>query len=146
MRTFGHALVTAAIAAAILGCGGQKGPPRHPVGEMTARATAKLDVIELVVSDPVRAEQVRQVYLQMAALGREFDLARARSILEARSSLEKRSTEAAQAEPASATELELMLAPPLERGKALFGRYTALMLEARTLLTEDEFEKLNGVR
>ena len=146
MGTFGHALVITTIASALVGCGGQKGPPRHPVGEMTARATAKLDVIDLVVSDPVRAERVRQVYLQMAALGREFDLARARSILEARSSLEKRSTEAAQAEPGSTAELELMLAPPLDRGKALFGRYAALMLEARTLLTEDEFEKLNRAR
>jgi len=146
MRTFGHALVITTIAAALVGCGGQKGPPRHPVGEMTARATAKLGLIELVVSDPVRAEGVREVYVQMAALGHAFDLARARSILEARSSLEKRSTEGAQTAPASPAELELMLAPPLERGKALFARYAALMLEARTLLTEDEFEKLNGVR
>jgi hypothetical protein len=114
---------------------------------MTARATAKLDVIELVVSDPVRAERVRQVYVRIAALGHEFDLARARSILEAQSALEKRSTEAAQAaDPASPAELERMLAPPLEQGKALFERYAELMLEARTLLTEDEFEKLNGVR
>ena len=146
MRTFGHALVMTTLAAALVGCGGQKGPPRHPVGEMAARATAKLDVIELVVSDPVRAERVREVYRRLAALGHEFDLARARSILEARSSLEKRSSEAAQAEGASAAELERILAPPLEQGKALFARYAALMLEARTLLSEDEFEKLNGVR
>jgi hypothetical protein len=146
MTTFAYARVSITIAATLVGCGGQKGPPRHPVGEMTARAMAKLDVIELVVSDPLRAEQVRQVYLQMAALGREFDLARARSILEARSSLEKRAAEAAPAEPASPAELELVLAPPLERGKALFGRYAALMLEARALLSKDEFEKLNGVR
>jgi hypothetical protein len=113
---------------------------------MRARATAKLDVIELVVSDGARAERVRQVYLQLAALGQEFDLARARSILEVRSALEKRSTEAAEAAPASPDDLERMLAPPLEEAKALFQRYTALMLEARSLLTEDEFAKLNRVR
>jgi hypothetical protein len=113
---------------------------------MNARATAKLDVIELVVSDPARAERLREVYLRLAALGLQFDLARARSILEVRATLEKRSTEAAQSSPAGSGELERMLAPPLEEGKALFERYTALMLEARSLLTEDEFEKLNGVR
>jgi hypothetical protein len=113
---------------------------------MGARATAKLDVIELVLFDPERAERVRQVYLQLAELGQQFDLARARSMLEARSALEKRSTETAEANPPSSDELERILAPPVEVGRALFDRYTALMLEARSLLSEGEFEKLNRVR
>jgi hypothetical protein len=73
-------------------------------------------------------------------------LARARAILEARAALETRSTAAARSNPATSAELERMLAPPLEQGKALFERYMALMLQARSLLTEDEFEALNGVR
>jgi hypothetical protein len=113
---------------------------------MSARVMGKLDVIELVVSDPARAERVREVYLQLGALGRQFDLARARSILGAQAALEKRSTEATQSEPGKVGDLEAMLAPPLQEGKAIFERYTALMLEVRSLLTEDEFEKLNRVR
>jgi len=141
-----HALFTVVASTALAACGGQKGPPRHPVGEMSARATAKLDVIDLIVSDPARAERVRHVYVQLAALGKEFDLARARSMVAARSALEKRSSEAAQSNPASPADLELMLAPPLVEGKLMFERYTALMLEARSLLTEEEFDKLNAVR
>jgi hypothetical protein len=113
---------------------------------MSARALGRLDVIDLVVSDPARAERVRDVYLQLGTLGRQFDLARARSILEAQAALEKRSTEATQSQPGNVGDLEAMLAPPIEEGKAIFDRYTALMLEVRSLLTEDEFEKLNRLR
>jgi hypothetical protein len=127
----------------LLGCGGQKGPPRHPVAEMSARYTARTGVIDLIVADPARADRLREVYLRVAALGHEFDLARARSMLEARSIAEQRSR---QGEPADPGALEDLLAPPLAQGRAMFDRYAALMLEARALLTEDEFERLNRVR
>jgi hypothetical protein len=130
---------------AAAGCG-HRGPPPHPVGEMRARATAKLDVIELVVSDPARAEQVRRLYLRMAALARQFDRARARSMLDARAAWQQHSGEEPPDHRLHTADLEMILAPPLEEGKALFERYTALMLEARHLLTESEFAKLNDVR
>lgn len=132
--------------AVLVACGGQSGPPRHPVGEMSARATAKIELIDLVVSDPRRAERVREVYVRIAALGDEFDQARARSILQVRSIAEERSTPEAQAEPVDVAALERMLAPPLVQSRAMFDRYTALMQQARSLLTADEFETLNGVR
>jgi hypothetical protein len=113
---------------------------------MTARSTAKLGLVDLVVSDPIRAERVRAVYLELAALGRDFDLARARSMLKSREEWQRRATAEGQDAPATAEALELFLAPPIEEGKAAFQRYTALMLEARSLLTEAEFETLNRVR
>jgi hypothetical protein len=113
---------------------------------MRARATAKLDVVELVVSDPARAEQVRRLYLRMAALARQFDLARAQSMLDARAAWQQQSGDPPTDHRLHTADLEMMLAPPLEQGKALFARYTALMLEARRLLTESEFAKLNDVR
>ena len=130
----------------LAGCGGQKGPPRHPVGEMTARSTAKLELVDLVVSDPLRAERLRAVYLELAALGRDFDLARARSVVRCRDEWQRRTTAEGQATPVSAEALELFLAPPLAESKAAYERYTALMLEARSLLDEAEFEKLDRVR
>jgi hypothetical protein len=130
----------------LAGCGGQKGPPRHPVGEMTARSTARLELIDLVVSDPTRAERVRAVYLELAVLGRDFDRLRARSMLRSRDEWARRATPEGQATPASADALELFLAPPIAEGKAAYARYTTLMLEARSLLREDEFETLNRVR
>lgn len=137
-------LLLAVLASA--GCGGAKGPPRHPVQEMTARSTAKLELIELVVSDAERAQRVRRIYLQLVELGREFDLLRAHSLTKARADWQKRASVDAPAAPASGETLELVLAPPLQEGKALFDRYTTLMLEARGLLTQQEFEKLNKVR
>ncbi|HKP62510.1 MAG TPA: hypothetical protein VJV78_37505 [Polyangiales bacterium] len=131
---------------ALVACGGQSGPPRHPVGEMSARATAKIELIDLVVPDPQRAERVRDVYVRIAALGDEFDQARARSILQVRSIAEERSTPEAQAEPVDVSALERMLAPPLVQSRAMFDRYAALMQQARSLLTADEFETLNRVR
>jgi hypothetical protein len=129
---------------ALLGCGGHTGPPRHPVAQMSARATGRIGVIDLVVSDPARADRLREVYLQIAEVALEYDLARARAILQARSIARARSTQAAATSDAAV--LEHLLAPPLELAKAIFDRYTALTLEAHRLLTEDEFETLNRVR
>jgi hypothetical protein len=129
--------------ALLFGCGGQSGPPRHPVAELSARATAKLGLIDLVVADPLRAEQLRQVYLRIAALAHEFDLARTRSMLQARSIAQQRS---ARAEPGDPAVLERVLAPPIAQSRSMFERYSALMLEARSLLTEAEFNELNRVR
>jgi hypothetical protein len=142
----GLTLVTLCCVPALLCCGGHTGPPRHPVAEMSARVTGRIGVIDLVVSDPARADRLRQVYLQIAELAIEYDLARAHSILQARSLAQTRSAEAAPAEGSDADVLEHLLAPPLEQGKAMFERYTALTLESRSLLTEDEFETLNRVR
>jgi len=130
----------------LAGCGGEKGPPRHPVAEMTARSTAKLELIDLVVSDPSRAQRLHALYLEVATVARDFDLARARSMLRAQDEWQRRTTAEGQEPPASEEMLELLLAPPIAVGKAAFERYTALMLEARSLLREDEFETLNGVR
>ena len=71
---------------------------------------------------------------------------RARAILNARTAAEQRVTATAQVDPAGSAVLEGMLAPPLEEGKAFANRYSALMLELRGLLSEDEFEKLSRVR
>jgi len=146
LRARAGALAAACGVPALLGCGGHTGPPRHPVAEMSARVTGRIGVIDLVVSDPARADRLRQVYLEIAELALEYDLARARSILQARSLAGQRSTQAAPAAGSDADVLEHLLAPPLEQGKAMFERYTTLTLEARSLLTEDEFETLNRVR
>ena len=146
MRSCSSRLLLAGVWIVLAGCGGEKGPPRHPVGEMTARASAKLGLIDLVVSDPTRAERLRVVYVELAALGRDFDLARARSMLRSRDEWARRTTAEGQATPVSAEALELFLAPPIAVGKAAYERYAALMLEARSLLREDEFEALNRVR
>ena len=139
-------VLLAGSASFVTGCGAEQGPPRHPVAEMIARSSAKLEVIPLVVSDAKRAERVREVFAELAAIGRGFDTARARSVTRARDEWARRGAAGGQAPAASAEELELLLAPPAADGRAAYARYTALMLEARSLLSEDEFETLNRVR
>lgn len=143
-RFAARALASLCCSPLLFACAGQDGPPRHPVAEMSARASAKIGVIELVVSDAARAERLRQVYLRVVELAHEFDLARAQSLVQARALATQRST--AGAEPVDAAALEHVLAPPLAQSKALFERYAALMLEARSLVSADEFDELNRVR
>jgi hypothetical protein len=113
---------------------------------MRARAMAKFDVIDLVVRDRTRADRARELYEQLAALGLQFDLARAQSLLDARAAWKKRSLGVSAEPTGESSELESVLAPPLEQAKALFARYATLMLEVRAVLTRAEYEKLNGLR
>ncbi len=145
MKLRSFALVAATASFALLGCGGSKGPPRHPVQEMTARASAKINLIDLVVTDPQRAERLRRVYVELAAIGREFNMMRARSLAKARADWQRRVQQTPD-EAAKPETLELVLAPPVEDSKVIYERYVALMLEARSLLTREEFEKLDEVR
>ena len=141
-------------ACALLACNVKSAPPRHPVGELTFSGKAKADVVDLIVWDRTRADRLRQIYLQVAALEHEFDLARARAVEQRPPALDGHSIAAAPAEGevgrgnqrVNAEELERFLLPPLEDSQAIFERYVALVIEARSLLTEHEFERLVKVR
>jgi hypothetical protein len=143
LRAYPLALLTAC---ALLACNVKSAPPRHPVGELTFSGKAKADVVDLIVWDRTRAERLRQIYLRIAALEYEFDLARARAVEAPRSAPGRPSAGAAPAERVNAEELERFLLPPLAESQGTFERYVALVLEARSLLTEREFERLEKVR
>jgi hypothetical protein len=130
----------------IIACGSKAEPPRHPVGDVRARLEAKLDLIELIVPDPTRAARLREIYVEAWQLGYDFDLARARSLQQAQDVAVERTSAEAQEQPLPEGALERMLVPDIELGRATFARYTALMLEARTLLSDDEFRKLEATR
>jgi hypothetical protein len=120
---------------ALVGCRTASPPARHPVADLTTAATARADVVELIIPDWQRARRVREVYLQLAALGYQLDQDRA---------------QAAQARVVAgqinATELEGLLLPPLEKSERAYQRYVNLMLELHTLVTAPELERLNKVR
>ena len=141
-RAAAFALALSSVAA----CSSKATPPHHPVGEMRARLEAKLDLVELVVNDPARAARLREIYLEAWQLGYDFDLARARSLQKAQAIAGERTTPEAQQEPLPEGTLERTMVPDIELGRATFARYTALMLEARTLLSDDEFRKLEATR
>ena len=141
-RTVAFALALSSVVA----CSSKEVPPRHPVAEMRARAEAKLDLVELVVSDPARAARLREIYRDAWQLGHDFDLARARSLQQAHAVAAERTSPDAQLRALPDGALEGLLVPDLAIGRETFARYTALMLEARTLLSEEEFRKLDAAR
>jgi len=136
-RTLTFELALLSVAA----CSSKETPPHHPVGEMRARLEAKLDLVELVGHDPARAARLREIYVEAWQLGYDFDLARARSLQEAQAVVGER---AAQEQALPEGTLERILLPDPGIGRASFARYAALMLEARGLLREDEFRKLEA--
>lgn len=119
-------------------------PPRLAV-ELTARATAKAGVVTLVVSDRARAERLRAIYLEVVSLSRELDHARVTARAQCASALERPAAASAPSDPIASGALGCSIAPPLT-DRAALDRYARLMLEARTLLTPREFEKLARVR
>jgi hypothetical protein len=119
-------------------------PPRLAV-ELTARATAKAGVVSLVVSDPVRAQRLRAIYLEVTNLGRELDRARTTARAACRAAPEPHAAASVASDPIASGRLACSIAPPLGDRTAL-DRYTRLMLEARTLLSQGEFEKLARMR
>ena len=130
----------------VVACGAKESPPRHPVIESRARLEAKLGLVELVVHDPTRAARLREIYVEAWQLGYDFDLARARALHEVAAVAGERTTLEAQQQPLPEGALEGLMVPDLELGRATFARYTALMLEARTLLSDEEFKKLDAAR
>jgi hypothetical protein len=118
-------------------------PPRLAV-ELSARATAKAGVVSLVVSDRTRAERLREIYLEVVSLSRELDHARITARAQCANDLERRAAPTSS-DPIVSGALGCSIAPPLTDRDAL-DRYTRLMLEARTLLTQREFEKLARMR
>ncbi|HYQ03827.1 MAG TPA: hypothetical protein VER96_34370 [Polyangiaceae bacterium] len=113
--------------------------------ELTARATAKAGVVGLVVHDRARADRLRAIYLEVVSLSREIDHARLTARAQCSNDLERRAASAAASDPIASGVLGCSIAPPLT-DRAALDRYTRLMLEARSLLTQREFEKLARVR
>jgi len=120
-------------------------PPRLSV-ELSARATAKAGVVSLVVADPVRAERLHAIYLEVVTLAHELDRSRLAARAQCRAQPERRAKGAAANDPIVSGALECLLAPPSGESRALVDRYALLMLEARALLTQREFEKLARMR
>ncbi len=120
-------------------------PPRLAV-ELSARATAKAGVVRLVFSDPARAERLRAIYSEVVTLGRELDRARLAALTQCRAAGNAQAKASAVPDPVVSGAFECLIAPPLGENRVLVDRYIRLMLEARTLLTQREFEKLGRVR
>jgi len=138
-----RALVGVGAVVALAACSARP-PPRLAV-ELTARATAKAGVVSLVVSDRARAERLRAIYLEVVNVSRELDRARITARAQCTPEPERGAAPQVAPDPIGSGALGCSIAPPLGDRSAL-DRYTRLMLEARTLLTRREFDKLARMR
>lgn len=133
-------------AAAGLACNVTSAPPSHPVAPLSFSGKAKADVVDLIVGDRTRADRLRQIYLRIADLEVELDRVRARVVEAGLAASEGQSGAPEPGERVDAGELERFLLPPLDESRTIFDRYVALVIEARGLLTEHEFQRLGAVR
>ncbi|HEY0464739.1 MAG TPA: hypothetical protein VGC79_11040 [Polyangiaceae bacterium] len=141
---FWRALVGVGVGLGVAACSARP-PPRLAV-ELSARATAKAGVVSLVVSDPTRAERVKAIYLEVIALSRELDRSRLTARAQCRADPERRAKSSSASDPVGSGAFECLIAPPIGESRALVDRYAQLMLEARALLTQREFDKLARMR
>lgn len=138
-----RALIGACAVLGVTAC--SSGPPPRLAVELSARATAKAGVVSLVVKDRARADRLRAIYLEVVSLGRELDRARLTARLQCSKLPEAHAPARIPSDPVASGALGCSIAPPLGDRTAL-ARYTDLMLEARTLLSQREFEKLARMR
>lgn len=120
-------------------CGGSStAPARHPIGETYERNAARIDRIELIVDDPTRAARVRQCYVEIEALLRNF-----RGELVA---LKQNLVRQKWDDSVSDEQIRQLFAKHRQRRGELARRYVELQLEIRKNTTADEFRKIDRLR
>lgn len=125
---------TSSVSALLLsvGCGGNA-IKHHPVVEIAARSEARVDLVELAVSDPARAARVRELYLRVQELKRAF--------------VEKRDAAWRETTRKQASPDFSRVADEVEAAAdTTYREYARLMIEVRSLVTEREFARLNAIR
>ncbi|HKO50227.1 MAG TPA: hypothetical protein VJV79_20995 [Polyangiaceae bacterium] len=138
IRAHGNSLtlvVLAMVAFAGLGCGGEKPPAQLPSTAARDRAATRVELVELVISDPERAAKVRALYIQMDSLLLDTKRAQARQLA------------LLGAEPPSSDhETRARLAAVQQAESNALEGYVRLQLELRRFTTASEFARLDAVR
>jgi hypothetical protein len=112
-------------------------PPALPSSAAYARFASRVELVDLVVSDPARAAKVRNLYLEIEA-----------------SLLATRRTNASQIAalgarnrtPLDAESTRALVKKVRDAELAAFRRYIALQLELRRSLNAEEFAKLDAIK
>jgi len=125
----------AALASALFACGGDKPPAQLPSTAARDRVATRVELVDLVVSDPARAAKVRSLYIAMDELLLDTKRVQARQLAlvgsDQMSSDEKTRAALSAVSKAEASGLE---------------RYMQLQLELRRFVTADEFARLDAIR
>jgi hypothetical protein len=123
------------VALSALGCGGAELPPSIPSTTIHDRFASRVELVDLVISDGVRAEKVRKLYIEIERL---MLAAKRSEALE----LMKLGTETARTD----AEVRESIAKFRSAEVGALERYIALQAELRTLTTPAEFARLDAIK
>jgi len=130
-RTHRYAL----LALALLACGAETPPAQLPSTAARDRVAARVELVELVISDAERAAKVRSLYIAMDSLLLDTKRAQARQL--ALLGAER---------PSSDRETRAGLAAVQQAEASALARYIELQLELRRFTTAAEFARLDAVK
>jgi hypothetical protein len=123
------------VALGLFACGGEKAPAQLPSTAARDRAATRVELVNLVISDPERAAKVRSLYIAMDSLLLDTKRAQARQLALLGGS-----------RPSSDEEMRAgLLAVRKAESSALEG-YIRLQLELRRFTTANEFARLSAIK
>ena len=138
IRALGNSLVaalTALLVCAAMACGGDKPAARLPTTAARDRMAARVELVNLVISDAERAAKVRALYIAMDSLLIEAKRAQAQQLLLLGGE-----------RPASDEEMRARLSAVRQAEANALDHYIELQLELRRFTTADEFARLDAIR
>ncbi len=122
-------------ALALPACGGEKPPAQLPSTAARDRVAPRVELVDLVISDPERAAKVRSLYIAMDSLILDTKRAQARQL-----------AQLGAARPSSDEETRAQFAAVRQAESSALERYIGLQLELRRFTTADEFARLDAIR
>ena len=111
-------------------------PPSLPSTDAHLRSAARVELVDLVISDRPRAEKVRNLYAEIERLMVDVKITTAGEIIKLGAENPTRSDEETRAVVAKVRDAEV----------AAFRRYTKLQMELRRSMTAEEFAKLDAIK
>jgi len=119
----------------LAGCGGDKPPAQLPSTAARDRMATRVELVDLVISDPVRAAKVRALYIAMDS-----------TLIEAKQSQARQLALLGRERESSAEEMHRGLAAVSKAEASALERYAGLQLELRRFTSADEFARLDRIR
>lgn len=116
-------------------CGGDNPPAQLPSTAARDRVAARVELVDLVISDATRAAKVRSLYIAMDSLLLETKRAQARQL-----------TLLGRERPSNDDETRAALAAVSQAEASSLEHYMELQLELRRFTTAAEFARLDAIR
>jgi hypothetical protein len=135
LLTLPRSATVAFLACALLACGGEKPPAQLPSTAARDRVAKRVELVDLVISDPERAAKVRSLYIAMDSLLLETKRTQARQL--ALLGAER---------PSDDDETRARFAAVRNAEASGLERYIALQLELRRFTTAHEFARLDAIK